>query len=150
MRLGAILLANAAEMGSNGLIYVLGGGWDTVNVAPGNPISFNGAIIVRLLADRAECGHPHGVEIRLDGEDGELVFRVQNPIQPVIPEGFPVAWEVPFSLVIGVGGPLPRLGLYRFSVLVDNQIMGTAPMRAVEQALPGAPVILEIERPPQG
>jgi hypothetical protein len=136
VRLGAILLANSAEMSSNGLLYLLGGGWDTVNVLPGNPLAFKGALVIRLLADRAECGRSHPVEVRLDGEDGELVFRVQSDVNPSIPPEFPMAWDIPFSLVVELGGPLPRLGLYRFSVLVDGALVGTAPMRAVQVATP--------------
>jgi hypothetical protein len=146
VRLGSIFLANSAEI-VNGLIYLMGGGWDTANVPPGAPIAYNGSLVVRVLADRAECGRAHLVEIRLEGEDGQLVFRVQSEFTPVIPEGFPVAWEVPFSLVVGVGGPLPRYGLYRFVVLVDGILLGTTPMRATEAHIPGGPQLL-LPQPP--
>jgi hypothetical protein len=149
VRLGAILLANSAEMTNNGLLYLMGGGWDTLNVPPGSPITYQGSLVLRVLADRAECDRQHPVDIRLDGEDGQLVFRVQSEIRPVIPEGYPVGWEVPYSLVVQLGGPLPRFGLYRFTVLIDNALIAIAPIRVLEQALPGAPRVVEVERPPE-
>ncbi len=118
-------------------MYLLGGFWDTVWVPAGQSAGFRGTLLVRLLAARAECDRPHPIEIRCEGEDGALIFNVNLTATPTIPPGHPVARQIPLTIVAGLAGPLPRLGLYNIAVLADNALVAEIPFRAVE--LPAGP-----------
>src|SRR5690242_3084317 len=62
MRLDWALLANAAEAPPNGLVYILGAGFDTL-IRDTFPTPFGGAIVLRLLTTRLETERPHKVEV---------------------------------------------------------------------------------------
>jgi hypothetical protein len=131
VRVAAAFLANAAEE-KGGLVYVLGGFWDTVNVPKGQPLGFRGTLVVRLLAARVECGRNHLVELRCVTEDGQQVFNLNVNINPQIPPEYPVGWDVPITIVGGMSAPLPRVGLYNIAILADNASIGDVPFRVVE------------------
>jgi hypothetical protein len=134
MKLTSAFMANAAEQ-RDGLLYVLGGGWDTVNVMPGNPTVFNGSLVLRFAATRQECGRDHQVEIVCDGEDGQRVFALNVTARPEVPKDYPVAWDVSFGLVANfVQSQLPGFGLYQIAVISDNVFLGSVPLRAIPYA----------------
>ena len=135
MILVAALLANAAEE-RQGLVYILGGFWDNIQVPAGQQPGFRGTLVIRLLATRAECDRVHPIEVRCAGEDGQLVFNVNLTVTPAVPPEHPMGWLVPVTIVAGVQGPLPRLGLYNISILADNAQIADVPFRASELAAP--------------
>ncbi len=134
MRLGHAFLANYVEE-NNGLLYVSGGLWDTVWVPPGQPALWRGALFVRLLAERSECGRPHSVEIALDDEDGVRTSSAIVALTPMLPPNHPVGWDVPVNVIMqNPGSALPKLGRYRFVVTADNVFLGEVPFRAESSA----------------
>lgn len=138
LNLVAALLANAAEE-RQGLVYVLGGFWDTMNVPPGQPVVFRGTLVIRLLAARPECNRVHPIEVRCVDEDGQQVFNVNLSITPTVPPGHPLAWLVPVTMVAAIQGPLPRAGLYNIAILADNAQIAEVPFRVVELPTPAVP-----------
>src|SRR5438094_901182 len=70
MRLDWALLANGAEAPPNGLVYILGAGFDTL-VRDKFPTPFNGVIVLRLQTTRLEAQRPHKVQVHCSDEDGE-------------------------------------------------------------------------------
>src|SRR5438445_3144615 len=62
MRLDWALLANAAEAPPNGLVYILGAGFDTL-VRESFPTPFGGVIVLRLQPTRLETERPPKVEV---------------------------------------------------------------------------------------
>src|SRR5439155_1291622 len=78
MRLDWALLANGAEAPPNGLVYILGAGFDTL-VRDKFPTPFNGVIVLRLQTTRLETERPHKVEVHCSDEDGKPVLP-----QPIV------------------------------------------------------------------
>jgi hypothetical protein len=139
VKLGWIILANYAE-DTNGLLYVAGGGWDTLNVpAPleGAPegvfAAIQGTLVVRILFHQTEADRQHSFAVTLVGEDGDEVGRLEGAVRVDRTPGLPAGWDQNVNLVIPLRGvALPRPGLYRLSVLVDDQHLGDQPFRVIK------------------
>src|SRR3989442_3694979 len=71
MRLDWALLANGAEAPPNGLVYILGAGFDTL-VRDKVPTPFNGVIGLHLPTTRLETQRPHQADGHSRGQDGQL------------------------------------------------------------------------------
>ena len=135
MRLDWALLANAAEGPPNGLVYILGAGIDTL-WREQFPAPFGGALVLRLLSSRIESDRAHKVEVHCVDEDGApglnqpLVLNL--PPRPVPPE-HPHGWDLASNIVVNLAGvAIPKAGLYRFEILIDNQQVRSLPFRAVQ------------------
>ncbi|SRR6266545_59033 len=140
MRLVSIMLADFAE-DRDGLLYVQRAGWDTLNVAgplppdaPSNLVAvMQGHLVVRLHFHQTETDREHAFEIRITGEDGQEIGKVDGSAFVGKTEGLPPAWEQNVNLVVPlVGLGLPNFGLYSISVLVDRQHQGDQPFRVVK------------------
>lgn len=137
MRLDWALLANAAEAPPNGLVYILGAGFDTL-LRDQFPTPFGGVIVLRIVTTRLESERVHKVEVHCTDEDGNAVLH-----QPVVltlpprqmPADYPHGWDLAASIVINlsnvaIAGP----GYYNFEILIDDQQVRTLPFRAVKSA----------------
>jgi hypothetical protein len=137
MRLDWALLANAAEAPPNGLVYVLGAGFDTL-VRDQFPTPFGGAIVLRLLTTRLETERPHKVEVHGSDEDGRAVLQkpiVLNLPARQVPADYPHGWDLAASIVINLATvPIERPGFYNFEIMIDDQQVRTLPFRAVKAA----------------
>ena len=137
MRLDWALLANSAEAPPNGLVYILGGGFDTL-VRDQFPTPFGGVVVLRVQTSRLETERPHKVEVHCTDEDGKPVLpqpiAINLPARQVPPE-FPHGWDMAASIVINLQAvPINRPGFYNFEILIDDQQVRTLPWRAVKTA----------------
>jgi len=134
MRLDWALLANAAESPPNGLVYILGAGIDTL-WRDDYPAPFGGAMVLRVLSSRLESERAHNVEVHCSDEDGKAVL--QQPVVLGLPprtvtSEHPQGWDLAANIVINLAQvPIPKPGLYRFEILIDDQQVRTLPFRAV-------------------
>jgi Family of unknown function (DUF6941) len=145
VKLAWMMLANHAEIAPNGLIYVNGGAWDTINVRsplPGNhPIAqtgavgiFQGYVVVRVLFHSTEAGRTHGLSITITDEDGGQVAKADGQVMVTVPPDHPPGWEVGVNATLPFTGlALPRFGLYRASIQVDSQHLDDLPFRVVKR-----------------
>ena len=104
MRLDWALLANGAEAPPNGLVYILGAGFDTL-VRDQFPTPFGGVIVLRLLTTRLETERPHKVEVHGSDEDGRAVLQkpiVLNLPARQVPADYPHGWDLAASIVINL------------------------------------------------
>jgi len=128
------LLANAAESAPNGLVYVLGAGIDTL-WRDDFPAPFGGAMVLRVLSSRLESERAHKVEVHCSDEDGKPVL--QQPVVLGLPprtvgSEHPHGWDLPANIVINLSAvPIPKPGLYRFEILIDDQQVRTLPFRVM-------------------
>src|SRR2546430_1297878 len=119
MRLDWALLANAAEAPPNGLVYILGAGFDTL-VRDKFPTPFGGVIVLRLQTTRLETERPHKVEAHCADEDGKLVLP--NPIGLKLPArqgaaDYAHGWDLSGRIVINLASvPIERPGLYHLEI----------------------------------
>jgi hypothetical protein len=137
VRLDWALLANAAESPANGLVYILGAGFDTL-VRDQYPTPFNGVIVLRLQTTRLETERPHKVEVHCTDEDGNSVLPqpilINLPARQV-PADYPHGWDLAASIVVNLTTvPIVRPGYYNFEILIDDQQVRTLPFRAVKAA----------------
>ena len=137
MRLDWALLANGAEAPPNGLVYILGAGFDTL-VRDQFPTPFGGVIVLRLLTTRLETERPHKVEVHASDEDGRAVLQkpiVLNLPARQVPADYPHGWDLAASIVINLSTvPIERPGFYNFEIMIDDQQVRTLPFRAVKAA----------------
>lgn len=138
MRLDWALLANAAEAPPNGLVYILGAGFDTL-VRDQYPTPFGGVIVLRLQTTRFETERPHKVEVYCTDEDGQPVLPqpiVLNLPGRQVPADYPHGWDLSASIVINLTTvAINKAGFYNFEILIDDQQVRTLPFRAVKAAL---------------
>jgi hypothetical protein len=137
MRLDWALLANAAEAPPNGLVYILGAGFDTL-VRESYPTPFGGVVVLRLLSTRIESERPHKVEVHCTDEDGRPVLPqpvVLNLPARHVPSDYPHGWDLAASIVINLTTvAIAQPGFYNFEILIDDQQVRTLPFRAVTAA----------------
>jgi hypothetical protein len=148
VKLAWMMFANHAEIAPNGLLYINGGAWDSINVnapLPGELVMalgaqegavaiFQGSLVVRVLFHRTEAGRTHEIAVTVMDEDGTQVAAVGGQVDVVVPPDQPAGWDVGVNAAIPFTGlPLPRYGLYHASVQVDGQHMDDLPFRVVKR-----------------
>ncbi|HET7419680.1 MAG TPA: hypothetical protein VFL27_04820 [Candidatus Dormibacteraeota bacterium] len=137
MRLDWALLANAAEAPPNGLVYILGAGFDTL-IRDHYPTPFGGVIVIRVLTTRIETERPHKIEVHCTDEDGKAILPkaiVLNLPARQVPAEYPHGWDLAASIVINMQTvPIERPGFYNVEIIIDDQQVRTLPFRAVKAA----------------
>lgn len=141
MNIDWIMLANYAEAPPNsGLIYIMGGAWDTVTVgaplegAPPEVVAvLQGYLAMRLLFHVTELGRDREFTVTVLGEDGDEVGKIAGGFRPEKQPGLPASWDHGINLVLPlIGLPLPRFGLYTINVGVDGTHLGARPFRVLK------------------
>lgn len=127
------VLCNHAEV-SNGLIYMLGGGINRITIPTNTPQPWFANLALGVILDIpwTETNKDHKVSISLVDDDSQTIF-LPTPEGSVAPFHAEAAFNVgrPPMLPVGTvqnvtlafnfpGLPLPRLGLYIFSIEVDG------------------------------
>jgi hypothetical protein len=134
LKLDWALLANGAEGPPNGLVYILGAGIDTL-WRDQFPAPFGGAMVLRVLSSRIESERQHKVEVYCSDEDGKAVLQqpvVLNLPRRTVHSEHPQGWDLAANIVINLAAvAIPKPGLYRFEILIDDQQVRTLPFRAV-------------------
>jgi hypothetical protein len=139
VKLDWILLANHAEVNS-GLLYISGGGWDTITMhapIPGAPENVfavaQGTAVIRLLFHQTETGREHSFQLTVVDEDGAEIGSVDGNVRVDKQPGLPPAWLQAVNLPIPLTGlGLPRPGLYTMSLQVNGQHVGDQPFRVLK------------------
>jgi len=145
MKLDYMILANYAEAPAGlGLVNMLGGGWDTINVTgpiehvpPGLPPDIvaivQGSLAARVLFHPTEVGKDRALRIVIVDEDGGEVGKIEGQFRADKQPGLPPGWQQGVNMVFGLTGiPLRRFGLYRISLLLDEQHLGDREFRVLK------------------
>lgn len=139
MKLDWMALANYAE-DQGGLLYVIGGGWDTINVqaplegAPEGVFAvIQGFLVVRLLFHQTETDREHTFRINVVDADGAELGAVDGGMRVDRIKGLPPTWYQNVNIVVPLAGfPLPREGNYLINLQVDEQYVGDRPFRVLK------------------
>lgn len=139
MKLDWMTLANYAEV-NNGLLYIAGGAWDTINVpgplegAPEGVFTvIQGYLIIRLLFHTTETQQEHPFAVTIIDEDGGDIGRADGQIRVDKQPGIPIGWDTPINMVIPLTGiGLPKHGLYTISLTVGGTHLGDRPFRVLK------------------
>jgi hypothetical protein len=139
VKLHWMLLANHAE-DHNGLVSLIGGGWDTVNVSAPAPAGFpgvaplQGALVIRLLFHATETDRRYPFVITVLGEDGQEVAKVEGDMDVKKASDLPFGWDQGQNIVLSLTGlPVPNFGQYVISLQVGGQHLGDLPFRVVKR-----------------
>lgn len=133
-----MMLANHAEVPPGmGLIYVSGGGWDTVTIgAPtgdeGVAGVLRGSVAIRLLLEPSEAEDQHGFTISVLSDELLVAqlgggFGIENA--PDAPPGWPLG--VPLAIQFA-GLPVPSFGIYVLRLEVADEILGETQFRVIK------------------
>jgi hypothetical protein len=121
LRLDLLMLARHAEV-QNGLVNLLGGGWDTLTAPSGGEATLDGSVAVRLLLDPAEAGQAHELRIVVAAEDGAELgdFGGSFEVPPAADD-----WEANVCMALHITGlGLPAAGRYAVRLEVDGEPLG--------------------------
>jgi hypothetical protein len=140
MNLDWMMLCNYAEAAPNGLLYISGGGWDTVTVnaplegaPPGVFTVMQGTLVVRLQFHHTETEREHNFQVIITDEDGQEIGKAQGNVRVDRVRGIPIGWPHNVNLPVPLTGiPLPRAGLYTISITVDDRHLGDRPFRVLK------------------
>ena len=125
------LLANAAQVSSDQLLSMLGGGWDTAAVPEeAFPASIVLSVVYRLSFDEEELGKTHNGEMAVEGGNGERLARVTFSMTPqATEEELPPGWKHNVSMAVPVPVQFPGPGLYVVSIALEGVPLKTIPLR---------------------
>jgi hypothetical protein len=141
VKLDWMLLANYAEVGSTGLLTVVGGTWDTMTVhgplpddAPEGAVALlTGCVVSRALFHVTETGREHQFALSIMDEDGGDVARIEGSVHVDRQLDLPPGWDQGVNMTFSLTGmPVPRFGLYTISMQIDGQHVGDRPFRVVQ------------------
>jgi hypothetical protein len=136
-----MMLANHAEAPPNGLLYLSGAGWDTVNVSgpvpPGAPqgtVTFlQGALVVKLEFHKSEADIDYPFQVTIVDADGGEVGRVEGTVRADSPPGTPPTWPIAANLILPLTGlPVRAFGEYRINISVNREHKGDLPFRVIK------------------
>jgi hypothetical protein len=130
VRIDCALLCDAATV-REGLLHVLGGGVTRAG-RPQFPSPLGLTLALRILIHPTEADRPHNLEVRLQGEDGqltakfELEFGVGDPsaLEPTEHASLPLPLPLPPQV------QLPTPGRYSFELLIDGIHQASVPFIA--------------------
>ena len=141
MRLDTFLLADAATAPPDGKLYVHGGGL-TVIRAPVVPLSIPLAVVIRIRVDDAELRSAHELVLSITGPDGNPVWPTQRlgfgPVDQIDPLAEGEERYIQVALSFGAIG-FPTVGVYRFVLEGDGELLREMSVPVVEITLPQAP-----------
>ncbi len=121
LRLDLLMLARHAEV-QNGLVNLLGGGWDTLTAPRGGEATLNGSVAIRLLLDPGEVGESHELRIAIAADDGAELGDFGGAFE--VPSAAD-AWEQNVSIALQVTGlALPAPARYTVRLEVDSELLG--------------------------
>jgi hypothetical protein len=140
-KLDWMLLANYAEAPpGGGLIYIMGGGVDTVTLQaplegapPDIQAAMNAYLCIRVLFHITETNREHSLEVDIIDEDGKSVGKVQGTMRVDRAIGLPASWDQGTNVVLPlIGLGLPKFGVYMINVSVNGAHLGDRPFRVLK------------------
>lgn len=114
MEIDYLLLAEHAEV-TGSKLYLMGGGWDTMNV-PEVPANVRLMLAAGVRVEWDETNAPVPLLVRVDDDDAQEIFRLEGQMNvgrpPNLPPGTSQLSQMTFALAL----KLPRFGGYRVSL----------------------------------
>ncbi|MBK9612596.1 hypothetical protein [Candidatus Amarobacter glycogenicus] len=137
MDIDYLILAEHAEV-TGSKLYLMGGGWDTMNV-PDVPANVRITAVAGIRVEWDETNVSLPVVVRVDDDDAQEVFRLDGQMNvgrpPQLLPGTSQLSQMTFVLQL----QLKALGGYRVSLAVgpeDRQVRRSVPFRLVKAPAP--------------
>lgn len=137
-----LMLANHAEA-VNGLLYMMGAGWDVVRQPAAHqgqeppPVSFG--VGVTILVPWTETNTPRGLRLWIESEDGgEPLLHLDGTLEVGRPPGVPRGSDRRAVLAANAQVVFPSAGSYRLVAEIDGERRTVSFQVQRDQAVPGA------------
>jgi hypothetical protein len=124
MKLVYAILADAAEVGPNGKVYVMGGEFENIFVPEFPSLHTPLALLLRLEGNPQEFGQAHQLEVQVIDPDG--ITRSPRLVMEFVPhlsEARPGPKDRPAKVMLAVKFPglvLLQAGEYAFQIFIDG------------------------------
>jgi len=87
------------------------------------------AVVMGLLASRAEVGRQSKIEITICGLDGNERFKLEAPVPiPMAPPDLPAGSEIPMHAVIEINWYPAKIETHSVNVFIDGVLAKTIPL----------------------
>ncbi len=116
-----MILADHAEV-VNHKLYLMGGGWDALQVAQEFPIDRPVAIALAIRVPWTETNERHDVAIEVHDEDGQnLLARIEGKFEVGRPPGMPKGHAQRFQMAVNLRLQITREGTYTIVASIDGR-----------------------------
>ncbi len=113
-----LILADRAEV-INGKLYMMGGGWDRLNLLDvSQPVGF--ALAIGVLIPWSALYRDHRLRIALEDEDGVQLTELRAAMNIGAPAEVTIGQSFRAMFALNVGWKLPGPGTYRVVAGVDD------------------------------
>lgn len=134
MELDFAFLADAADVAS-GKLFVLGGAFDTINVAQLPATHPALAVALRLLLGPLDLDRKHDLEVLLLDADARHIASAKGELQVAKAAGSPAGWKQAVLLPLRFFHvPFQHAGHYSIEILVNGTMLKAIPLRVVHSS----------------
>ncbi len=135
------VLANYAEAPTQtGLLYIIGGGWDTAtigapieNAPPGIVAAIVGHLVLRFGFHVTETDREHSASITIIDEDGGQAGSLEASFRVDRIRGLPPSWLQGVNIVIPLTGmALRKFGPYQIAISLNGNYVGSHQFRVLK------------------
>jgi hypothetical protein len=123
-----LILADAAQI-SEGKLYMLGGGWDTLTVNSELPLMQPLGIAAAFSVPWDETNHKHQVEIEVQDDDGGSLVRMGFQVEVGRAPGAALGQNQRAQIAANAGLLFQKLGGYVIIVRVNGEENARFPFR---------------------
>ena len=133
MRVEWLILADAAQV-NGGKLYLLGGGWDQLNVGSAFPVPQRVGLAASFLVPWNETNQKRNVELSLVTDDGDELLKINGQIEVGRPAGIPAGSEQRAQLAADMSVEFKRPGVYSIIARIDGEESARIAFRVMERA----------------
>ena len=131
MRVEWLILADAAQV-NGGKLYLLGGGWDQLNVAS-FPVQQRMGLAASFLVPWNETNLRREVELTMVTEDGEEMLKINGQVEVGRPAGIPAGSEQRAQMAAEMGVEFKKRGVYSIIAKIDGEEAARIAFRVLER-----------------
>ncbi len=131
MELDFAFLADAADV-AMGKLFVLGGAFDTINVASCPATHPALAVVVRLLLSPNDLDRRHELQILLLDADGKHIASAKGELKVPKAPGSPAGWKQAVMLPLRFFNvPFASEGHYSIEILANDKLLKAISLRVI-------------------
>ena len=130
-----LILADAAQVVGNKL-YLLGGGWDVLNVTGEFPARQRCGVAASFCVPWNETNQRHNVELRIESQDGNELAKIQGQIEVGRPAGILPGSDQRAQIAADLGLELKGPGHFVIIGLVEGQELKRVSFTARKAGVP--------------
>jgi hypothetical protein len=130
MDLEWLILADAAQVVGNKL-YLMGGGWDTLQVNQPFPVTQRCAVATSFRVPWTETNRRHNVSIEIATEDGQVLGEVKGQVEVGRPVGLPAGSDQRAQIAADIALGIPGPGTIVITARVEDRDVGRVTFRVL-------------------